>query len=519
MKKVSLLLILFFLIIGKGFTQIPVLTPSGQIMSDYYPFISTNKILVNDDNTLLTHHIADGYTGFFKRIQLERLLSYNKDNRSIKIEELTVPNQKETSYLFSKNLGDDVIIYYYEEPKKSNQFIVKSTTISQNISNTKKNLNLGKLFSLNIGDKEYVSHIVTESPDKSKYAFCFIVTDRKNTMRKFMIMVFDEKGEVIWKEDYNPDFSEKEVVMYDSKLSNDGKMLLLVSSSSGKRKGIPVVQLMSFYENEHTATDVEVPNHNIQSMRMLILSNDTYFVGGYYAEKKGTTDGYFTMIFDPRSETLLKKEFSKFNDNYFEKGFLGWGKLAFTNQTYNVKCDHLFELDNGSVAMLGEQHHLVVTVNNKGQYTYKYFRKHIICNMFSLDGDKNGYEMIKRSQALVSGVPVNNVANYGLSYSPIIKGSDIYLLYNDNIHNYNGKAKNWETINISRPKIACTILAKINMERKGKTERKVVMLPNKDGRILHKLWAFDGQTAVFGIMSKKLYSIEQFEVNDQWSWD
>ena len=333
-------------------------------------------------------------------------------------------------------------------------------------------------------------------------------------------MVFDDKGEVIWQENYNPGFSEKEVTMYNFVLADNGKALLLTSSSSGKKKDASTVQLFSFYENDHVSMDVEV-TQSIHSMKVLILSNDTYFVGGYYAEKKGSTSGYFTMTFDPRTETLLKKNFSKFNDNYVEKGFLGWGKLAFTNQTYNVKCDHLFELDNGFVAMLGEQHHLtiVTNTNSKGQTTttYRYFRKHIICNMFSLDGEKSGYEMIKRSQVLVSNVQIFDVSRYGLSYYPMIKGYEVYLLYNDNIRNFNGKAKNWETLNIAKSKTACTVLAKIS--KIGDVERKVVMLPNKDGRILHKLWDFDGNTAFFGIYSKKLYSVEQFEVNDQWSWD
>ena len=508
MKKVATFLILFLLLVGKVFAQNPVVTPSGPMIPDYYVRAATNTVLVNNENNLLSHHV---------RASVERLFLYGKGKQSLKIQELIIPNKKEIDHLFSKAIGNEVITYYYAQPKKSNQFILTSATVPQDASTPNRNLNLKKFFSINLGEKESVLQYVAVSPDNSKYAFCFIVLDRKNTMKKFMIMVFDDKGEIEWQENYNPDFSDKEVNMYDFQLTDDGKILLLVLSSSGKRKDVPTLQLMSFHENEQITMDEEVPAQVIQSMKVLALSNGNYFVGGYYAEKKGTTVGYFNMIFDPRSETLLSKKFHRFNEDYFEKGFLGWGNLAFTNQMYDVSCNYLFELDNGSVAMLGEQHRIVVVYSQKGPPSYRYFRKHIICNMFSLEGDKEGYEMVKRSQALVSGRFISDVSQYGLSFSPVIKGSDIYLLYNDNIRNFNGKAKNWETINMNRPKMACTILAKIS--KIGNVERKVIMLPNKDKRILHKLWAFDGETAVFGIMSNKLYSIEKFEVNDQWSWD
>jgi len=516
MKKTSVFLILFILFVGKTFTQIPILTPSGPIIPNFYPHISDNEIIENDENTILSHHVVD-YTTLFKKMNLEHLISYSKDEKKVKIQELVVPNAKETNHLFTRKIGDDIIIYYAEQSKKDNQFIVKTTTLSQDISTGKKNINLNSLFSFNIGDKESVKYQAVESPDKSKHAFLFIILDRKNVIQKFTIMVFDDRGEYLWQENYNPNFSDKETTMSDFKLTDDGKALLLVLSSSGKKRDVPDLQLISFHENEQITMDVEISEEIIQSMKMLILSNDTYFVGGYYAEKKSTTVGYFSMVFDPRSEALLHKNFSRFNDDYNEKGVLGFGKLAYVNQRYNVKCDYLFELDNGSVAMLGEQHFSFAVTNSKGLTTYRYFKKHIICNIFSLDGDKRGYEMIKRSQAFVLGVPVYDLSRFGLSYSPFIKGSDVYLLYNDNIKNFNGKSKNWETLNIAHSKTACTVLAKISDI--GNAQRKVVMLPNKDGRIFHKLWAFDGERAFFGIMSKKLYSLEQFEVNDQWNWD
>ena len=512
MKKTATLLILCILFAGKIFAQTPILTPSGPIIPNYYPWIATNKVLVNDENTLLSHHVADGPISMFKKVNLEHLIAYSKDTKKVITQELIIPNVKEMEHIFTKKVGDEVMIFYGEQPKKSSQFIVQTTMLPQDISVGKINVKLETLFSFNIGDKESVSYYTATSPNRLKHAFLFLILDKKKTIRKFMVMVFDEKGEVLWQESYSPDFSDKEVIIHDFKLDDHGKTLLLVAASSGKRRDIPDLQLMSFHENEQTSMNVEIFEEKIQDMRMLILSNETYFVGGYYSEKKGTTVGYFSMVFDPGSETLLYKNFSKFKNDYNEKGLFGWGgKLAYVNQVYDVSCNYLFELPNGSIAMLGEQNYAYAVTDSKGLTTYRYFKKHIFCHKFALDGAKIDYEMIKRSQALVSGVPLyGNLSKVGLSFSAFTKGNNVYLLYNDNVKNHNGKSKNWVTVILNQPKTVCTILASIKEDEK--TKLRVVMLPTKDKRVFNRLWAFDGERVFIGVMSPKLYFLEQFEL-------
>ena len=312
--------------------------------------------------------------------------------------DLSLPNGN--NYITSKVKDEEVVHYYFLNNKKARTIQLNSaiTSIPESASDD-KSLKPKMEFTYNVDPKTITEAFYTQSNDKRFFSICLTTFNAQKSINKIYVIVYNQKLEIEWMEEYEPDFKSKQTDVCDYKISNTGKALLLLNTfDAQKRKQYNhELQLVSMNKNKDFTKFTSLCDFGIiQSMKLLLLNNGKYFVGGYYKEKAtANTAGYVTFTFDPRKEKeVLTKYVSKFKDSYKERQATGFDEPTKINSDYNVKCDYLWELPNDFVVMLGEQCLETKTVDPKKDITiYTYYCKNLFYHQFGLDGINAGYDI------------------------------------------------------------------------------------------------------------------------------
>lgn len=539
MKKFCFLLAFVIIATVSLFAQTPLVQGAGAVVPEYLYRVSEHNLIYEDDEQFVSYHHSYGYG---KKNDYHAFVYYDKSRKSVYEEKLTVPLNYR--YISSYVDGDNVNLFYYCIDKKLQTCKIYTTkALLSKSSNGIQELKLEEVFSQKLGKKAEALSYTAQSPDGTKNAFAVVLLDGKDVMKGVYVYSCDNKGAELWSNIYTPKMSGNTFSIEDVQISNKGKVLMLVSTSTAEKRKVinPTVQLFSINEHDVISMDMPVKFGTISSMKMMILEDGNYMVGGYYGVKKLETAGYFTAIFNEREEELVQAtnvEFEVKTKNIGENDI---------DPTCITECRGLYQLDNEYIALLGEQRWTVMFVDQRtGQKSYSHFLGNILCTLISDEGENGGTEVIAKRQTIgmkeqvgernsgerrvafaVAGFNVNSGAgepvyqyqNVGLSFYPIVKGHDIYFIYTDNIINYNGKNKGKEraSINIGKTKNTCLVMAKF--ANLGDVERKVVMLPSKMKEVFNTIWNVDDDRVYFGAFGKKIYNIYHFDIDGQWSWD
>ena len=323
---------------------------------------------------------------------------------------------------------------------------------------------------------------------------------------------------------FNPDFEGRTSEVADMKISDKGKVLVLLNNyQQVKRKqNDHQLRLLSLYKNnDFTQFIVPTSFGIIQSMKLLVLKNENYFVAGYYAEKQNrTTVGYFTYTFDPRRENEVVTEYRyTFKESYKEREAVGYSAPTKANNEYNFKCDYLWELEGDFVVMLGEQFAETTTVNPKNkEVTYNYFFKDLYYHYFALDGHGAGYDFVPKPQHGSSlATPITDFTQKGLSYFAFLGEGSVYVLYNESSGQYNAKkTDDWVSFNSDNMREASLGMCRI--DKIGLVFKLVVTPPIRD-LFFNRMWFSDGYNILLGFSGKKEYQVEKLQISSEWDWD
>lgn len=537
MKKVCFFIAFVICASMSLFSQTPLVQGTGAAVPKYDYMYSEQYLVYDDENQFVNYHLSYGNE---KTNEHHSLVYYNKSRKSVYEEILTLPIG--FRYIHSHVVGNVVNLYYYKIDHKTQKCTVYGATASlSRSSNGIQTLKFEEILVQNVGKKTEVWSCASQSPDGSKYAFAVAFIDGKNILKGVYIAAYDNSATQLWSNLYQPQIKGNSFSIEEVKLSDKGKVVMLLSTATNEKKKVlnPMVQLISFNKQDVVSMEMPAKFGNISSMKMMILPDGNYLVGGYYGEKKLLTAGYFTAIFNEREEELKQSTVVPFNvkTKNIEQNDINPNEIT--------ECRGLYPLDNEYIALLGEQRQTSIEVNQKtGQKSYTHYFNNILCTLMAKDGENAGTEVIHKSQILSNdvqmgernsgerrtansalefnfnaGEPVYQYPNGGVSYYPIIKGNDIYFVYTDNIKNFNGKNKLPERLNIdvAQTSNTCTIMAKF--ANLGDVERKVVMLPTKLKECLNTVWNVDGDRVYFGAFGKKIYNIYHFDLDGQWSWD
>lgn len=511
--------------------QTPLTTGGGPVIENCSSTLSQHSWLRNDDKT------ANFYLNTYSpnpKLQYQGIVTYNKSTNTAYTEEIQLPIGYR--HLYSRSCGSDYLAYYYRYNAENKTFDYSVAKIPQKKSTEGfKQVNPEVRLSIDLTGRGEIMKYTAVSPDESMYAITFIVPNERNQAPYFYCFIYDKNGTEVWYDKFLPTISGSKFSIQDIGLSDKGELLLLVYATKGKNATVqsPTLQLFSCTRGNITSITEPIDYGFINSMKMLRLKNKDLFIGGYYSEdQQSNTTGYFTYIVgsDPFKITAKAHEAITYRNEVYYDGL--------TDKDYFIKCDYLYEQSDKIVVMLGEQHTSIQQHGDKSSMAFRHHTNDVYCNRFTLGGTDLGYIRVNKHQSAQSGLTVTThddgerigcylftekrayeksptFANLNITYFPIFKDNEIYILYGDKFSNFDETSVDWEAANMEKGDENCVVLTKVDRS----VDKKVVMSPSKAAQVFNSIWLIDGQDIYFGMMGKKSYTIEKFKLNKQWSWD
>ena len=534
MKKLALLsviLILTTIFIPSSKAQTPLTEGGGAAIPKCSAPLSTPTLIRNNDKSALFY--LETYSPNVK-LQYQGLVTYNKTTGTAFEEDIQLPEGYH--HLYTRAIGTELFGYYYRynAEKKSFDYSVARYPIKKNVDGVRV-LTPENRLSVDLTGRGEILKYVAVSPDDSKYAMIFIVPNDRNQAPYFYCYIYDNTGKEIWYDKFLPTIAGNKFSIQDIELSDKGELLLLVYATKGKNATIqnPTVQLFSCTHGNISSITETLDFGFVNSMKMLRLANKDIFIGGYYDEtQQSNTTGYFTFVVKEEPLRITEKSHAPFDKTQGNEYY------GLSNSDYYVKCDYLFEMPDHIVAMIGEQYASIQQHSEKSAMAYRHHTNDIFCNRFTLNGTDLGCIKVNRhasaqaSEIVTTHDDGERIAafrmeektarpkaptfyNLGLGYVPVVKGSEIFILYTDLLSNYAEDSEEWNAAEIETPDKNCLVVTRMDYS----TDKKVIMLPNKAGQTFHDVWLVDGEDIYFGMSGKKTYTIEKFKLNKKWSWD
>ena len=496
----------FFLLIGMSVRMFAQPSPSGPLVENF-SMEHYDKAIMSDNGD---EFVAYGSPIWVKLKKCTHsIITYDKTKHTVLKQDLVLSDDYKR--LLAYDSGDSYFVTYSRYPKStifeySTAFIPKDCGANYQV--TPKTM-----LSFNIDHNGYVMEYTAESPDHKKHAIVFVYINKQQKAGSFYFFVYDEMGNEIIHKVLSPEIYGGSFSLEDLAVTNEGEALLLMRTGTKNRQGLYNSAVHILYCNKEGGQSFVVPTDFgvIQSMRMLVLKNGDYFVGGYYAEKsEDPTSGYFTCILPKGHEEFETPKHYSLPANQRPKHEF----MLMYMQKYYTYCAAMHELEDGEVVMIGE-HRFIVVTTGQGT-TYYHYADDIIYQHFNHDGEMTHTHLIAKNQARQFERGASHISptwltfdKLGLSFTSFVKGNSVYILYQDSQANVNKKDKTPAQLGTGRGK-TCTVMARLDNDG---PERQLVMVPGKVKRVLHNLWLFDGNNVYFGEASLKDYSLEYLSLD------
>lgn len=487
------------------FAQAP--SPSGPVVGNFSREHYDKAVMADNDREF----VAYGSPIWVKLKKCTHsIITYDKEQQTVAKRDLTLSDNYKR--LLAYDAGDTYFVTYSRYPK--------STVFEYSVASIPKDCAAGYTvtpqtkLTFSIDHNGFVMEYTAESPDHTKHAVAFVYVNKKQKAENFYFLVYDKEGNELLYKVLSPEIYGDSFSVEDLAVTNDGKALMLMRTGTKERQSMhnTAVHILCCGPEGGQSYVKPVTFGVIQSMRLLVLKNGDYFVGGYYGEKSGEpTSGYFSCICRQDQEDFDAPKHYAFPGNHRPKHEF---MLAYMLK-YFTKCAALHELANGEVVMLGEHRAMVISTGNGT--TYYHYADDIVYQYFNKDGEMTHQQRVPKNQAKQFEQGANDIAptwftydKLGISFTSFVKGNAVYVLYQDSQANYNKHDKTPAQMTMGRGN-TCTVLARLDSDG---PERDMVMLPGKAKRTLHNLWLFDGNKFYFGMASLKDYSIESRSLDE-----
>ncbi|MEG2071234.1 MAG: hypothetical protein RR034_07660, partial [Bacteroidales bacterium] len=362
------------------------------------------------------------------------------------------------------------------------------------------------------GRGEHCSLIHMISPDKSKICLTVMkINYRTDQFLGAFVMALNLNGEILWENNVTFDFENRKFSIRNCVIDNEGNALYTITSyveKDEKKEKVRTENKLHIYQvyNQHVVSSEEDMDFGmIDYFKIKLLKNGNLFLGGYHAPHFGeNATGSFSLIYDVKAERVKTFQHTDFPADYQQPLVKGHAAKEFANQQYYVTCEELYELDNGTIVMLGEQKKKTQFYIPLNGITYRALTKNVLYHSFSPTGEEWSMKMFRKPQYFTS-YSSNNIffKRYYLSFHSFQKGNDIYLLFNDYAGNYNGKKTHPYVVDLDIKGNSCVVFLKIN--ENGEEERKVLYHNKDDKRILQELfWVGDHYLIVSNLTRRQL---------------
>lgn len=502
MKHITLTLISVLLFVGlmPSLHAQTVTTPSGPVVMNFSKEHYSHAVLANNDQQLVAY-----CSPIWQKLKkcYHSIVTYDKTTNITSSCVLNLSSDYKRLVAF--DAGDSYFVAY-SRYAKATEYEFSTASIPKDCAND-YTVTPRTVLSLDIDRNGYVQSFVAESADHTKHAIVLVGINKKEMADKFYFYVYDDAGREVLSKILAPEINGDSFSIEDLAVTNDGDALLLMRTGRKDKAGSSSIHLLTCTQQGGKSYVEPVRFGEIQSMRLLVLNNGNYFVGGYCAEEQEKpTSEYFSCIFNKKLGNFEPAKHFKLPENQQPKH--EYMLLYFIR--YYTHCAALHELDNGEVVMLGE-HRAMVVETGQGT-TYYHYARDIVYQHFDADGGSMHAKRLAKYQAcqFEKGAVNFNAEWYtydklGISFSSFVSGNSVYVLYQDHQDNFNKKDGSTMYSTITTRAKSCTVLARLDDDG---PEMKMVMVPGKTKRTLHNLWLFDGKELWFGMYSLKDYSLE-----------
>lgn len=423
------------------------------------------------------------------------LIRINEEVNSITKTSFNIP--LDYSYITSFENDIEVISLYSTFDKKSNEFILYKCVLNKESQRLAFDPEKLASFELSLRDGRF--YYVADSDDNTKHSLTLLITNRKKEFTGLYTMLMNEEGEVLWGSTQMPAFNGQTFDVEDVQVTNDGEVIMGVRSCTlnprGTHSSNENIHVITVSEDGMDMVTQEVSFGAVKDMAMKIMSNGNLFFGGYYSSVyKDPATGVFSVVYDRE-----KKQFNDLSNRYLtdlikdDKKIRVFGNRQ-KNSKFDLACRAVHQLDNGNIALMGEQALLIIVVDSKGLYKYYYHRKDIFCHYFSPDGEEIRTHTIPKYQLSVgTTVPI--------SYDSFPIENNIYVVYNDNSDNYTPKSKELKLYTHNKGKKSCTVLATITED--NEPEKKIIHKFDNTSSFLFATIYNNESEAILSYLNKK----------------
>ena len=345
------------------------------------------------------------------------------------------------------------------------------------------------------------------SPDQTKMAVGVVLTNKKGSIKGSSIMLFGDNGEMLWKNALDVEFSNPNFKLMKMIVSNNGEVYLALASYGDQTKHSRENETFHLYkitENNIISADEPIGFGFLSNAEMMFNKKGNVVIGGYYCKDLNDYEsGTYMAIFDTQNDQINNLNNQEFPNEYAldKKNAIGVPKST----NFIVIPDQLFEFQDGTIVLLGEQYQKTessyVTSSGFVNTIYTYYYKNILSSFADEDGKLNDWKMIKKLQIEGPGGSLRFKERqfYGASFTSFLHNNQVYLLYQNHVDNFKGKAnvpcKSKETSK------HCTVLTTISDSKDVSTS--MVIDPATKSRMVAPLFMDEDGVILLLLAGKK----------------
>lgn len=277
----------------------------------------------------------------------------------------------------------------------------------------------------------------------------------KDAPEKFQLRMYNASMEPEWDREITLPYSDKEFRFEEFRVDDNGSAIMIGVKFAEKREAKAMKRAGKVSYDYHLITygaDGSLQDHTVEVggrfLQDLTLSLGTgggdILCGGLFGNKgENKVRGSFFLRLDPRTKAVKHESYKEFTDDFItqymtakeeEKAKKKAERKGEDLEMYEYDLRDIVRRDDGGAVLVGEQYYMYTTTTcyttqGGGQTcrtNYHYIYNDIIVVNIAPDGDIQWAATVPKRQSTV------NDNGYFSSFALGVKGSNLYLVYNDN---------------------------------------------------------------------------------------
>jgi len=407
---------------GSRYSSINILGKSNSGLIVYRQDLSSSKLL--KFNTALS-----------KELETKIDLKLGKVSRSF--EGMSLFNEKIILFTSHKDKKTKVKKLYYDVYNPKTLSLIKQGT---EIVNYQAN---SKMFRSSGGFNIYYSE------DNQMMGVIIYLPYEKNAKQKFEAVVFDSDFNKVSSRKYELPVLDSKMSMGGAHLSNSGEFFVAATEYLGEKKIFkPSKVKRHIYQlNENGLFDyvLKLKGKYIYSYTFKTNEYDDLILAGLYTEAgKVGVAGTFYLRWDSKDNNVDVEHLEAFPDDFITQGWSDRSKKKAEKKKkaptlYKYMVRQLVTTNDGGALLVAEQYYSVTRTyrssNGATRTVTYYYYNDIIVSRLDEDGNFKWNKKVRKYQVST------NDGGYYSSFAFHFDDNNIYIMYNDNIKNYDESGK------------------------------------------------------------------------------